>query len=87
MRFNLFSAEPLMLGKIIIIGLMLAIVFSLFQGLFYLVRGKDKGSKKVVNALSWRIGLSILLFILLFVFDHFGIIQLHSLSQAAPATP
>jgi phosphatidylglycerophosphate synthase len=79
--------EPLMLGKVIIIVLMLAIVFSLFQGLYFLVRGKDKGSKKVVNALSWRIGLSILLFILLFVFHYFGIIEFHSLPQATPPQP
>ncbi len=70
-----------MLGKIIIIVLMLAIVFNLFHGLYFLVRGKDKGSKKVVNALSWRIGLSILLFILLFVMHYFGLIELHSLPQ------
>jgi len=48
----------MLLVKLIIIILLLAIVVSLFSGLFFLV--KDDGSKKrTVNALTWRIGLSL----------------------------
>lgn len=71
-----------MLGKIIIIVLLLAIAFNLFRGLYFLVKDQDRGSKRVVNSLSWRIGLSILLFILIFVLNYFGIVELHSLPQA-----
>ncbi len=56
-----------MLGKIIIVLLLLAIAFNLFRGLYFLVQDQERGSKRVVNSLSWRIGLSILLFILLIV--------------------
>ncbi len=71
-----------MLGKIIIAVLLFAIAFNLFRGLYFLVSSKDRGSKNVVNALSWRIGLSILLFVLMLVLNYFGVIQLHSLPQA-----
>ena len=50
--------------KFVIIACLVAIVLSMASGLFYLVT--DKGSsKKMVNALSVRVGLSILLFVLL----------------------
>ncbi len=49
----------MLLVKLLIIILLLAIIVSLFSGLFFLV--KDDGSKKrTVNALTWRIGLSLL---------------------------
>ena len=51
-----------------------AIVVSLFSGLFHLV--KDEGqSKRMVNALTVRIALSVLLFILLFVAWRAGLIK------------
>ncbi|WP_144392817.1 twin transmembrane helix small protein [Pleionea sediminis] len=71
-----------MLGTVIIVILLLAIAFNLFRGLYFLVRSEGRGKKHVVNALSWRIGLSILLFLLLFVLNYFGIIELHSLPRA-----
>ena len=50
--------------KFFIIACLVAIVLSMASGLFYLVT--DKGtSKKMVNALSVRVGLSVLLFLLL----------------------
>ena len=73
-----------MLGKILIVIILLAIAFNLFRGLFFLVRDKERGTKNVVNALSWRIGLSILLFILLFVLNYFGVVEFHSLPQVKP---
>lgn len=62
-----------MLIKIAIILALLMIVFSLFSALFYL--GKDKGSgERTVRALTIRITLSILLFVLLIVGYYFGLI-------------
>lgn len=52
--------------KFVIIACLVAIVLSMASGLFYMVT--DKGtSKKMVNALSIRVGLSVLLFVLLMV--------------------
>ncbi|NVK22875.1 MAG: twin transmembrane helix small protein [Kangiellaceae bacterium] len=65
-----------MLIKIVLIILMVAILFSLFRGLFFLGKGGEENSKKLVKSLSWRIGLSILLFVLIILLNHFGVIQL-----------
>jgi hypothetical protein len=65
-----------MLGKILIILILLVIVGSLFSGLFYLV--KDKGtSERTVRALTVRISLSLLLFVLLMIGYATGILQPH----------
>jgi putative copper export protein len=66
-----------MLVKIIIVLFMLVILYSLGSAMFYLVRNKDR-SDNVVKALSWRIGLSIVLFVLLFVGYAMGWITPHS---------
>lgn len=65
-----------MLIKILIVAVLLAIVSSLASGLFHLV--KDEGqSKRMVNALTLRIALSVLLFILLFIAWWQGLITPH----------
>ncbi|MFT3906723.1 MAG: twin transmembrane helix small protein [Steroidobacteraceae bacterium] len=51
--------------RIVVIVLLLAIVGSLGSALFQLARGGD--SKKMVRALSLRVGLSIGLFLLLMI--------------------
>jgi hypothetical protein len=62
--------------KLLIVLTLAAIVASLFSGLFHLV--KDEGqSKRMVNALTVRIALSVLLFILLFVAWRGGMIEPH----------
>ena len=54
-----------MVFKIVIYLFIAFILYSLGSGLFYLVR--DKGnSDRVVKALTWRIALSLFLFILIF---------------------
>lgn len=64
--------------KVIIVLFFVAIFFSLGRALFYLMR--DKGdSTRIVKALSWRIGLSIALFILLMMAFALGYIQPHSI--------
>ncbi|HEX7375060.1 MAG TPA: twin transmembrane helix small protein [Steroidobacteraceae bacterium] len=66
--------------KVLIVLTLAAIVASLFSGLFHLV--KDEGqSKRMVNALTVRIALSVLLFILLFVAWRSGMIEPHHLGN------
>jgi hypothetical protein len=59
--------------KIVIIVLLFAVVVSLFSGLFFIY--KDKGqSDRAVKALTVRIVLSILVFVLLIGSYYFGLI-------------
>ena len=65
-----------MLTKVIIVLFLFAIIGSLFSGLFFLM--KDKGtSERTVRALTVRISLSVLLFILLMVGYATGVLQPH----------
>lgn len=72
-----------MIIKIIIVVAMLAILFTLFRSLYYLVTEKTD-SKKTVNSLSWRIGLSIGLFLLIVVSILLGWIEPHGLPTVKP---
>lgn len=65
-----------MLSKIIIISVMLIILFALGSGLFYLVR--DAGTtKRTIKALTWRIGLSLTLFLFLLFAFYMGWLKPH----------
>ena len=65
-----------MITKIIIIVFLIAIIGSLFSGLFFLM--KDKGaSERTVKALTVRVSLSVLLFILLMIGFATGVLQPH----------
>jgi hypothetical protein len=67
-----------MLTKTIILIVMLFILIALASGLIYLVR--DEGStKRSVKALTWRIGLSIGLFLFLLLAFSFDWISPHSI--------
>ncbi|MCK5382518.1 MAG: twin transmembrane helix small protein [Gammaproteobacteria bacterium] len=67
-----------MLTKIIIVVFLLAIIGSLFSGLFFLMR--DKGaSERTVKALTVRVSLSVLLFILLMIGFATGVLQPHGI--------
>jgi len=68
-----------MLIKIIIVIAMFAILFSLFRSLYFLTT--QKNSDKTLSNLRWRIGLSVLLFVLLIVGIYSGIIVPHGLPQ------
>ncbi|HZX22832.1 MAG TPA: twin transmembrane helix small protein [Woeseiaceae bacterium] len=52
--------------KLLVILILGGIIASLGSGLFYLVSDKD-GSGRLAKALTWRIGLSVALFIFLIV--------------------
>lgn len=63
-----------MLSKIIIIVFLLAILYTLASSFFFLVKDKGEG-KRAVRRLSWRIGLSLFLFLMLYVFFRLGWIE------------
>ncbi|MGZ4958926.1 MAG: twin transmembrane helix small protein [Methylomonas sp.] len=65
-----------MLIKIVAIVAFLAIIVSLGSALFHLVKPKDDAQPaKTAKALTYRIGLSLLLFILLFIAYATGLLQ------------
>lgn len=66
--------------KLLIVLVLAAIVASLGSGLYHLVRDEGR-SKRMVNALTVRIALSVLLFILLFVAWRTGLIEPHHLRK------
>ncbi len=59
--------------RIFVIAALLVIVFSLASALVYLVKDKG-GSSRTVKALTWRIGLSFTLFLLLMIAGYTGLI-------------
>jgi hypothetical protein len=61
-----------MLVKILIIIMLLLIAGSLFSALFYLMKGDT--TDHTVKALTWRISLSLVLFLLLMLGFYTGII-------------
>lgn len=64
--------------KILIIIIMIFILYSLGSGLYFLIRDQGKQSR-TVKALTWRIGLSLFLFILLLIAFALGIIAPHGI--------
>lgn len=72
-----------MLTKILLIAMLLFIILNLAAGFVYLM--KDRGSTtRTVRALTWRVGLSFVLLLLLMVGFATGLIKPHS---ALPTTP
>ena len=57
-RCGFHDADIMLLVKLLIVILLLAVIVSLFSGLFFLVKD-DSTQKRTVNALTWRIGLSL----------------------------
>jgi hypothetical protein len=68
--------------RLLIIGVLAAIVASLGSALFNLSR-KTRDPRKVVRDLTIRIGLSVALFVLLLIAWHLGLIVPHGLAPAA----
>ncbi|NNL07298.1 MAG: twin transmembrane helix small protein [Gammaproteobacteria bacterium] len=67
-----------MIFKTIIVVLLLIVIFSLGQALFFLIRDESR-SDRMLKALTWRIGLSVFIFILLIIGQAVGLIQPHGL--------
>ena len=66
---EIFTIEWLFMPiKLIVIAAFLVIVLSLASALYHLVKNKDdEASQKTFRALALRIGLSVLLFVLIFI--------------------
>ncbi|MDX2476430.1 MAG: twin transmembrane helix small protein [Gammaproteobacteria bacterium] len=63
--------------KIIVLSLLLLILISLGSALFSMAKGDTSG--KMLKSLTWRIGLSVFLFILLIIGQATGVITSHGL--------
>jgi Protein of unknown function (DUF2909) len=66
------------LVKLVVILMLIAIIVSLGSALFHLARGSGD-SRKMLRALTWRIGLSVFLFVLLLISYAAGLIRPHEL--------
>lgn len=60
--------------KLLILVAFVAILASLASGLVYLFKD-DHDSRRVVKALTWRIGLSVALFVILLLANALGLIE------------
>lgn len=67
--------------KIIVILFLVVIIYSMGSALFSLIRSGD--SPHTVKMLTWRIGLSLTLFLLLILGNYLGWIQPHGLLPTA----
>jgi hypothetical protein len=65
------------LARLIIIAVLVAIVGTLGSALFQLARGGD--SQQLLRSLTWRIGLSVGLFLVLLIAWRAGLIRPHGL--------
>jgi succinate dehydrogenase/fumarate reductase cytochrome b subunit len=66
--------------KIAIVIFFIVIVYNLGAGLFYMM--SDKGTtNRTVKALTWRIGLSVLLIVLIMLGIWTGVIQPHDIGR------
>ncbi len=59
--------------RYVILVFIVFILGSLFSALYYMIRDKGQ-STRTVRALSWRVGLSIALFLMLMLGSYFGLI-------------
>lgn len=67
-----------MIIKIIVILLLITVIYCLASAVFYMLWDKG-GSRSMVKALTWRISLSLILFILLIISYLMGWITPHSI--------
>ena len=67
---------------LLVLVCLLAVVGSLGIGLYHLARGTPQDSEKLLRALTVRITVSLLLFALLMLAWHFGLISPHPLQGA-----
>jgi hypothetical protein len=67
-----------MTSKILIVVFLIAIVWNLGAGLYYMMTDKG-GSNRTVRSLTWRIGLSVLLIVLIAIGMATGYITPHGI--------
>lgn len=75
---HLKSGPGIVWTRVIVIGFLAFIVFNLGAGLYYMMRDKGR-SDRTLNALTWRIGLSVTLFLLLILGFATGILEPHGI--------
>lgn len=73
----------IMLAKILIVVFLLFIIYSLFSAFYYMAKGGVGDDTKMLKRLSWRIGLSLVFFLLLVVAMKTGLIEPHPISPGA----
>ena len=66
--------------KLGIVAFLAFIVYSLFSGFYYLLMDRSQGDR-VVKALAWRIGASLVLIALIGVGIATGVVQPHGLQR------
>lgn len=62
-----------MLFKVVVIGMLIMVGYSLFSALYYMMKGK-KSDPRMIKSLTWRVGISIALFLLLMLGLYTGFI-------------
>jgi len=67
---------------LLVVACLLTVLVSLGLGLYHLSRGTPEDSDKLLRALTVRITVSLLLFALLMLAWHFGLISPHPLQGA-----
>ncbi len=77
---NFHSNPKPMLPKLIIAVLLLAIIVSLFSGLFFLIRDSSN-SRRTMRALTVRVGLSVTLIVFLIVAVSMGWLHPHGVGR------
>jgi O-antigen/teichoic acid export membrane protein len=80
---NSTQGETTLLMKIFIVLFLLTILYSLLSSFFFLVRDKGKGDR-TVKRLTWRIGLSLVLFVFLWGAYQLGWIEPSSRGPVHP---
>jgi cytochrome bd-type quinol oxidase subunit 2 len=69
------------LFKIVIVALLVVILVSLTTSLFFVLTDRGQ-TTRAAKSLTWRVALSVLLFVLLIIGFATGLIQPHGLPQA-----
>lgn len=64
--------------KLLIIGVLIVILYNLGAGLYYMMVDKGK-SDRTVKSLTWRIGLSVGLIVLVILGIYTGVIKPHGI--------
>jgi succinate dehydrogenase/fumarate reductase cytochrome b subunit len=64
--------------KLLIIGVLIVILYNLGAGLYYMMVDKGK-TDRTVKSLSWRIGLSVGLILLVILGIYTGVIKPHGI--------
>lgn len=75
-----------MINKVIIIAFVLAILYSLASSFYFLVHDKGEGDR-TVRRLTWRVGLSLGLILLLFAGYKLGIVEPRGANPITYPTP